>query len=244
MSDATIFLRDIAGDAASSAANRVAPSEDELSQLDRPAESNTWHDVPDMANLKNQARNQFNKQKPVDRNDMRDITGEATQTAHPGGSRDPRDAARMAANDAQNDQSSGMDGRAGAQAGINQLKDRASANVPEETKDRARHYRDQANDYLHKKLPQERREQGIYRLKKMIAEIQGHQDCMCRGVWHPISHRTLTTTQINGPSTPCSTWPRPTRATARIWRSRLAAPFAARTRMITFGPPRPTSGYV
>jgi len=31
---------------------------------------------------------------------------------------------------------------------------------------------------MKEKLPKERREQGIYRLKKMVVEIQGHQDCM------------------------------------------------------------------
>lgn len=178
LSDATIFLRDIAGEAAQSAASRVSPSEDQLSQIDHPAEGNTWHDTPDLSasNLRNQARSQFNKQKPADRQELRDVAGDVTQTAHPGDSRDPRDAGRMAANDAQNDTSSGVDGRAGAQAGVDQLKARASANVPDETKDRARHFQGQARDYMQKKLPQERREQGIYRLKKMIVEIQGHQD--------------------------------------------------------------------
>lgn len=180
MNDATIFLRDIAGDAASNAASRINPSEDELNQIDRPADSNTWHDVPDMSasNLKNQARQQFNKQKPMDRQDMRDAAGDATQQAHPNGSRDPRDAGRLAAHDQQNDTSSGMDGRAGASAGIDSVKSRASANVPEETKERARNVTNQARDYLKEKLPQERRDQGIHRLKKMIVEIQGHQDCM------------------------------------------------------------------
>jgi hypothetical protein len=30
---------------------------------------------------------------------------------------------------------------------------------------------------LKDKMPQERREQTIWRLKKMVVEIQGHQDC-------------------------------------------------------------------
>ncbi len=179
VNDATIFLRDIAGDAAQSAANRVNPSEDELRQIDRPAEGNTWHDVPSRQDIMNQAKGQFNRQKPFNTQEMRDAAGDATQTAHPGGSRDPRDAGHLAAHDQQNNTSSGMDGAAGAKAGINSLKERASANMPEETKNRGREVAHQTREYIDKKLPQERRDQAIYRLKKMIVEIQGHQDCRC-----------------------------------------------------------------
>lgn len=56
MNDATILIRDIAGDAAEKAASKVNPNEDQLAQIDKPADDNTWHDVPDMStgNLKNQ----------------------------------------------------------------------------------------------------------------------------------------------------------------------------------------------
>ena len=40
----------------------------------------------------------------------------------------------------------------------------------------ARARRDQMNNYLKGKMPEERREQTIWRLKKMVVEIQGHQD--------------------------------------------------------------------
>jgi hypothetical protein len=178
LNDATILLRDVAGDAAQNAANRLNPSEDDLNQIDRPADSNTWHDAPDLSreNLKNQAMSQFNRQKPVDRQDLRGIAGDATQTAHPGGARDPRDAGRLAAHDQQNDTSSGLDGRAGAHAAVDSLKQRASANVPDETRDRARNVAGHTREYFHNKLPRERREQAIYRLKKMMVEIQGHPD--------------------------------------------------------------------
>ena len=62
------------------------------------------------------------------------------------------------------------------------LKNQARANVPEETQEKARNAKNAAveksRNYLDKKMPQERRDQTIWRLKKMIVEIQGHSDCM------------------------------------------------------------------
>ena len=42
---------------------------------------------------------------------------------------------------------------------------------------RRKQYAQQAREYLSEKVPKERREQAIWRLKKMIIEIQGHADC-------------------------------------------------------------------
>lgn len=36
---------------------------------------------------------------------------------------------------------------------------------------------DKTKNYLSEKIPKERREQTVWRLKKMIIEIQGHADC-------------------------------------------------------------------
>ena len=49
--------------------------------------------------------------------------------------------------------------------------------MPDETKDKARDAKNRSLDYVKGKMPKERREQSIWRLKKMIVEIQGHQDC-------------------------------------------------------------------
>ena len=154
MSDATVLLRDVAGDAAQNAANRVNPSEEQLSQIDHPAEDNTWHDVPKIGDLKAQARDQYSKNKPFSRSDVQGIADNT-----------PAD-------------------QGGAQSGASTLQNKASANVPEESKENARKAQDtakrfgnQSKEYAQKKFPQERREQTIYRLKKMIVEIQGHSDC-------------------------------------------------------------------
>lgn len=44
-------------------------------------------------------------------------------------------------------------------------------------KDRAREAASKTKGYISEKVPQQRREQGIWRLKKMVMEIQGHADC-------------------------------------------------------------------
>lgn len=93
------------------------------------------------------------------------------------GSRDPADAANLAAQEQQTGQNQGLDLQAGARAGVDTLKNAASENVSEEQKDKAREYRERTERYLKGKMPKERREQTIWRLKKMVVEVQGHQDC-------------------------------------------------------------------
>ena len=186
MTDASVLLRDIAGDAAQKTATRINPSEDALNQIDQPADDNTWHDVPNLSpsNLRAQAKDQYNKQKPFSRNDAKNAAGDATQSAHPSGSRDPADAAQLEAESRDQGTDSGMDPQAGANAAMGNLRNKASANVPDETKDKARETardgRDRTKNYLREKLPKERREQTIFRLKKMIVEIQSHSDCKLR----------------------------------------------------------------
>lgn len=179
MSDASVLLRDIAGDAAQKTATKINPSEDALNQIDQPAEDNTWHDVPNMSasSLKAQAKDQYNKQKPFSRSDMQNAAGDATQSAHPSGSRDPADAAMLEAESRDQGTDSGMNPRAGASAAMGNLSSQASANVPQETKDKARDGRDRTRNYMREKVPKERRDQTIFRLKKMIVEIQSHSDC-------------------------------------------------------------------
>lgn len=58
----------------------------------------------------------------------------------------------------------------------------ASAAVTEEQtgvspQDKKKEYSEKTKNYLSEKIPKERREQTVWRLKKMIIEIQGHADC-------------------------------------------------------------------
>lgn len=59
MSDATILIRDIAADASQKAANQVRPSEEQLSQIDAPAEENVWHEKPNLS--KEEMKSRFKK---------------------------------------------------------------------------------------------------------------------------------------------------------------------------------------
>ncbi|KAI9667293.1 MAG: hypothetical protein M1821_000107 [Bathelium mastoideum] len=170
LNDATILLRDIAGDAAQNAASRVSPSEDQLGQIDHAAEENTWHDVPDLS--KDGLRQQWADRKPFGKKDAKEAAGDATAAAHPEGSRDPADAAVAVANDQQQGTASGVDAQAGAQTGVDNFKNR----VDPETRDQTRELRERTQNYMKTKMPKERREQTIWRLKKMVIEIQGHQD--------------------------------------------------------------------
>lgn len=170
LSDATILLRDIAGDAAANTANRVKPSEDQLSQIDRPADDNTWHEVPDMS--KGNLQSQLKSKVPFSKKDAEKAAGDVNQAAHPDGSRDPVDTANLAQREQQTGAAQGLNG----QAALGQTKQTISENVPEEDKDRLREQRERAQNYLKGKMPEERREQTIWRLKKMVVEIQGHQD--------------------------------------------------------------------
>jgi len=177
LNDVTVLIRDIAGDAAQKAANKVNPSEEELSQIDKPAADNTWHDVPDMSagNIKNQIKSTYNKSGAKDA--LNQAAGDASENAHPNGSRDPTDTANLAQREAQEGGSNtGINAAAGLKAGANTLKQHASENMPEETKEEARLRKERTKKYLSSKMPEERREQTIWRLRKMVVEIQGHPD--------------------------------------------------------------------
>ena len=179
--DAQTLLRDIAGDAAQKAANKVNPSEEALSQIDEPAEDNTWHDVPDLSpgNLKSQLKSQYAQNKPFPRGDVQD----AAQTAQDTGINLP-----MSDDKTPGDLNGPAGAQEGARAGVDTLKSKAQQNVPDETQDSACEMKDRARetkenvaqrskDYLKQKMPQERRDQTMWRLRKMVAEIQGHPDC-------------------------------------------------------------------
>lgn len=162
LDDALVLARDVVGDAASKAAEKVNPDEERLKRIDEPAEDNTWHDVPKTGDLKQQAQETINRNKPFSREDAQQAARDGQQKAeqHPG--------------DAQSS------GQAGAQYTIQNLKNQASQNIPDEQKERARNAKEatkeKSKQYAREKFPEERREQTIWRLKKMVVEIQGHSD--------------------------------------------------------------------
>lgn len=169
----------MAGDAATEAAQRVRPSGEALDQMDRPAEDNTWHDAPDFSkdNFKKQAQGIY-KGSPAD--DAREIINAGTQSAHPQGSQNPQDLAATAARDQAQGTNSGVNAQGGINAARDVLQKKYDENVDEETKEKARQrneeYKRRTKDYFNKKMPQERKDQTIWRLKKMVLECQQHPD--------------------------------------------------------------------
>ncbi|KAK1751636.1 hypothetical protein QBC47DRAFT_433602 [Echria macrotheca] len=179
LKDASLLARDIAGDAASNAAARVKPAEEDLAQIDRPADDNTWHDAPQINRdaLKEKVSGIY---KGDAREDAKHVANAATANAHPSGSSDPKDLAAIAAQDRQNGTASGVNAQAGLNAATNVIQQKVDENVDDDTKEKARakreEYRARVKEYFNKKVPQERREQTIWRLKKMVVECQQHPD--------------------------------------------------------------------
>jgi hypothetical protein len=158
VNDATIILRDIAGDAAAKAAGKVKPTEEELAQIDQPAEDNTWHEKPDVAGMKSN----FQSKLPIGKKDAQESAQDAANTA---------DANAAGTGDDK------QDAKKGTKAGVQNFKSNLSSRFDDDQKEQLRKYRERTNNYFKEKVPKERRDQAIFRLKKMIVEIQTHQDC-------------------------------------------------------------------
>ena len=158
----------MAGDAATNAAARVRPSQEDLAQIDHPAQDNTWHDAPDMSKggMKGKLQNYY---KGNPKEDVRAAASEGASGAHPSGSSDPRDLAATAAHDRQTGASSGLNATGGVATAKDALKRNVNENVDDETKEKARarrdEYRERTRNYFSRKVPQERRDQTIWRLK-------------------------------------------------------------------------------
>ncbi|KAK4106320.1 hypothetical protein N658DRAFT_460777 [Parathielavia hyrcaniae] len=179
LKDATTLFRDMAADAATNAADRTRPKQEDLEQIDRPAQDNTWHDAPDFS--KGSMKDKFhNYYKSNPKEDARAAGTEGASTAHPDGSSDPRDLASTAARDNQTGASSGANAAGGAAATKDAVKRNMMDNVDDETKEKAKarrdEYRERARNYLNRKVPQNRRDQAVWRLKKMVLECQQHPD--------------------------------------------------------------------
>lgn len=175
--DATVLFRDMAGDAATNAAQRVRPDQEDLAQIDHPAQDNVWHDTPDLSKdgMKGKFQDYY---KGNPKEDVKAAAAEGTSGAHPSGSSDPRDLASLAAQDRYQTggPSSGIDAVGGAVAAKDALKRNVNENVDDETQDKARRkrdeYRQRTKDYFSRKMPQERREQTIWRLKVCFSQSQ------------------------------------------------------------------------
>lgn len=199
--DATTLLRDMVGDAATNVATRVKPSGEALASIDEPAPDNTWHDKPDIskANVKSQLQSVYKGDPKTDAKDVAESSGNAAR--RPDGSIDPNAAAQTAA-------------------------DQLDAKIPEEekeklkqtTKETAQAYRARTREYLSKKIPEERRERTIWRLKVSQVVL-----ILARNLFNTnasfrkwcLNASSIPTTMK--PSPLCLTWPMSMASTASVW---------------------------
>ncbi|KAI1085477.1 hypothetical protein F5B20DRAFT_567469 [Whalleya microplaca] len=157
LNDATILLRDMAGDAASNAASKVKPSSEDLAQIDHPAEDNTWHEAPKIS---------------------KDAVKSQLQSVYKGNPKeDAKSAAASGVDTARQPEARAVDGVQTTQGTVSErLKTSADPETRKAAKETAEQYRARTKEYLSKKIPQERRDQTVWRLKKMVLECQQHPD--------------------------------------------------------------------
>ncbi|CAG9950893.1 unnamed protein product, partial [Clonostachys rosea f. rosea IK726] len=210
LKDFSILVRDIAGDAASNAANKVRPSEEQLGQLDEAAPDNTWHEKPDLSknNLKKQAQNVYGGNAKKDAKDVAQAGIQASNIQQSNVQQSNVQQSNVQQSNVQqsNVQQSNVQqpnvlqpnvqqpnvqqsnaaaevDRQAAQSAVKQVtEDKIDQNVDDETKQKVKErnaeYRRRARSYFDKKMPKERKDQIIFRLKKMILECQQHTDYM------------------------------------------------------------------
>lgn len=154
----------MASDAASTAAQKVKPPPEAMAQIDKPAEEDKWHDKPDLSkeNIQEQMQGVYGG-KPAE--DVK-VAGSTAASA----AQDPNKGAQGAVAE-----------------GASTLQERGKSKANDESKEKAKQtkedakrkkeeYLAHAKEYFKKKMPEERREQTVWRLKKMVLECQRHPD--------------------------------------------------------------------
>ncbi|EHK48657.1 hypothetical protein TRIATDRAFT_236801 [Trichoderma atroviride IMI 206040] len=180
LKDASVLLRDMVGDGAMNAANKIRPSDEQLSQMDEAAPDNTWHEKPDLSKegFKNQARTLYKGDVKQDAHDAVAATalGGATPQARMDQAGSLHPPGGGAINTTQLSQNTSADA---AKAVVNEKLDKNLDNdLQEKAQTRNEEYRRRTREYLKKKMPQERRDQVVFRLKKIVLECQQHPDYM------------------------------------------------------------------
>src|ERR1700753_4313965 len=145
-------MRSMAGDAATNAAGKLQPSEDQIGQIDQPADDDTWHDVPEVSRAK--LKGQLKGYSPFGKKEVKEAAAEGAAPAHPEGSTDPADTAALAVQDQQAGTDSGVDPVSGAQVAASSLKDKADTNGQvSKTKGKVSEYNQRTQTYLKGKMP-------------------------------------------------------------------------------------------
>ncbi|EPQ27081.1 uncharacterized protein PFL1_05365 [Pseudozyma flocculosa PF-1] len=148
--------RDMFADGAAKAAEVSRPHEEKLAQVDQPAPDNEFHDEIPGALQKRKAEEKAERAREAARTEGADHAQDVADTLDPNASRE-QNQARLA-------------DKANEKANI------LSSKIPQKHKDNLREQADKTQDYLKEKFPKERRDQFIYRLKKVVIECQRHPD--------------------------------------------------------------------
>ena len=160
LSDIGLLAQDMTADVVAKAQNaagispdRIRPDEEKLKQIDEPAPDNQWHDKPDFDGAKAKAK---------------DLVGTVKNVAQ-----QQKDRAQQADGVVSDGQAREAQQKAG------EAKD-AAAQKADELQDKAVEKKEQikqdTKDFLEEKIPEERRDAALERLKKMVVEIQDHED--------------------------------------------------------------------
>lgn len=180
LSDIGLLARDMAADAGSKATGKIRPDKERLEQIDEPAPDHTWHEAPpSFGEMKDSVKSKAQGARDSAQQEADGVQRDAAHGAT--GQSDIKEAGRRAVDEHANQTSrSDVDQNAGASAGMSSAKDRVSNAIPDEHKEKAKQVKEdtknQTKDYLKEKIPEERRDAAIQRLKKMVVEIQQHEE--------------------------------------------------------------------
>ncbi|KAG8738026.1 hypothetical protein FRC10_007389 [Ceratobasidium sp. 414] len=199
LSDFGLIGRDLFARGASKVAESTRPTPEQLAHADDPAPSDQWRS----ANGKTVGPNEtpvFQAKNPAGEGDIQHHPHEGTTVGYTDGTRkdiagvqadaevmknealakkeelkaeaDAHRAETQAAVERAPDEEKGEVAKKSLREKIMGVRDR----VPQEHKDRVNDQIDKAKDFLRDEFPEERRDQFIYRLKKVIVECQKHDD--------------------------------------------------------------------
>ncbi|KAG8770836.1 hypothetical protein FRC12_004021 [Ceratobasidium sp. 428] len=199
LSDFGLIGRDLFARGAAKAAENARPSAEQLAHVDDAAPSDQWKSADGKIVGPNETPT-LQVKNPVGGGDIQHHPHEGTSVGYADGTRKDTAGARADAEAKKNEALAKKDQlkseadahRAETQAAVERAPDEEKGEVakrslrdkimgvrdrvPQEHKDRANEQVDKARDFLRDEFPEERRDQFIYRLKKVIVECQKHED--------------------------------------------------------------------
>ncbi|TRM64226.1 hypothetical protein BD626DRAFT_429803 [Schizophyllum amplum] len=176
LSDFAVIGRDVLAKGASEAAGKLRPTEDQLAKVDEPAPEGEFMSKEEYEQQKREAKEKAEAFKNGRYNhDERPVLNMAAGEADliedtPSSSEYSVEPATTTDVANSSDKPKTLMGK------MKGLRNDLSAKIPQQHKEKANEHLDRGKDFIDDYFPQERREQYIYRLKKVIVECQKHDD--------------------------------------------------------------------